>query len=174
MCFSSHRKKIINPKSEIYIAKHLIEIHLMRMRKFCRKIVFLLGNHEARFYKKMLDNCPEYSDFIDDSVFKFKGVQTIKGSHPEFIVNDIMFFHGCSSKIGYHRERFNMNTVIGHSHKPYIDYKGYRNKNLFEANCGTMCDFNSEAFSYTQMSNKGWVNSFLVIDNDIVHLEVIK
>lgn len=125
----------------------------------------ILGNHDQRPMKRILEAYPEAELFLDFSKwFIFDGVQTQFDIRQELILDGIAYIHGYKSKLGEHMEFMRRPVICGHSHRPGIFYKNFGDATLFEMNVGYLGDPESKALSYTPQKHTHWSHSFGVID----------
>lgn len=110
----------------------------------------LLGNHDSRVMKRVIESVPEAETLIDfSSLFRFEGVTTMKSDREELIIDDILFMHGFRGH-GDHMKHNNMTTVCGHSHHGGVIFARLGKKIIFELNAGFLAEENSRALSYGQ------------------------
>lgn len=125
----------------------------------------ILGNHDIRPMKRILEAYPEAELFMDfEKWFKFDGVTTNSEIRKELIINGICYIHGYRTQLGSHRDHNRMSTVTGHSHLGGVNYKSYGSEILFELNAGYLGDPESKALSYTAQKIISWTHGLGVID----------
>jgi UDP-2,3-diacylglucosamine pyrophosphatase LpxH len=125
----------------------------------------ILGNHDARPMKRILETYPEAEVFLDFSKwFTFDGVRTQFDIREELILDGIAYIHGYKSKLGEHMEFMRRPVVCGHSHRPGLYYKNYGDATLFEMNVGFLGDPESKALSYTPQRHSHWSHAVGAID----------
>ena len=126
----------------------------------------ILGNHDIRPMKKILETYPEAEVFFDfERWFVFDGVKTHSDIRQELIINGICFLHGYRTKLGDHRDYNRLSTVCGHSHLGGVSFKNYGSEILFELNAGYLGDPESKALSYTPQKIINWTHGIGVIDD---------
>ena len=126
----------------------------------------ILGNHDIRPMKKILEAYPEAEVFFDfEKWFKFDNVKTHSDIRQELLINGICFIHGYRSKLGEHRDYNRLSTVCGHSHLGGVSFKNYGTETLFELNAGYIGDPESKALSYTPQKIINWTHGIGVIDS---------
>ena len=167
-------QNLVKPEDELFGAKRDAEKMWSEIQAAApkAKCLQLLGNHDARLWKKLYQQLPELADsMIRDYVlpqYRFKGVVTTKSprDHHDLRLNGerIRLHHGFLSRSGDHMRKWLCNTVVGHSHRPGIQYELINNKPVFEANAGYLGDSKSSVFSYNESSVKNWVRGYLEID----------
>lgn len=129
----------------------------------------LLGNHDVRLNKRIMEKLPELYEMLDfESLFEFDGVQTLASDRDILNVTlngeRISFHHGFLSKLGDHVKHFQNSCVVGHSHRPGIVYEPIHGRQLFELNVGYMGDPTSHVFKYGATVKQKWGRGFGVID----------
>lgn len=127
----------------------------------------LIGNHDLRPLKRILESYPEAEDWIQEKlnqIFTFKGVTTIYDPREELILNNIAIFHGYKTKLGDHRDYTLMNCINGHTHRGGVAYRQLRGEVLWELNCGFAGDPESKGLSYTPQKITNWTPGFGAVD----------
>lgn len=115
----------------------------------------ILGNHDLRPYKRLLEKAPELEPFFNiNHLFEFPQVETVLDSKQELVINGILFMHGWK-KHGDHMKYSLMPTVHGHTHKAAINYLMLRNELIWEADVGVVADLNSIPMGY---GGKRWTD----------------
>lgn len=165
--FSKHAKtqNEIMPIDEIACAQAIAIDLIESIRKATpkTKILYLLGNHEMRPFKKIMHLAPELEGLLDKGMFEFKGVKTLYGSRARVDLRDFTVLHGVSTKQGYHMDRLNRSVVFGHTHRAHIIYKKRDNGLIWEMNTGCLCDESETAFGYMPFKETGWVQSVGIV-----------
>jgi hypothetical protein len=132
------------------------------------KCVQLLGNHDVRPLKRMLETYPEAEDWIKERInkmFTFDGVKTIFDIREELYLNkDVVVFHGFRSKLGDHRDYTMLSTFNGHSHKGGVVFRQIRGRVLFECNSGLAGDAEAKGLTYTPQKISDWTPGFASLD----------
>jgi predicted phosphodiesterase len=164
---------LFTPKEEEELARKMNEDFWKAVQKASpkTKCYQLLGNHDVRPLKRVLEQVPTMAHWIDGyfkTLFTFDGVETIFDPRQELIIGDVMIHHGYRSGLGDHRDFSGFNCIVGHTHKPGIVYKsmGVGHHPKWEANCGLAGDPMAKGLSYTPQKTTGWTNSFLAVDSD--------
>ena len=125
----------------------------------------LVGNHEHRVEKRIMETLPELVDIYDPSeLWKFDNVISITDPRKELIIDNIMFIHGYKSRLGDHVRFNHMSVVHGHCHRPGISFIPIKGRSLYEMDCGHCLDVQSIAAGYTSQRITGWTKSFGWID----------
>ncbi|NDD53352.1 hypothetical protein EBZ39_05680 [bacterium] len=125
----------------------------------------ILGNHDQRPMKRILEAYPEAELFMDFSKwFTFDGVITEFDIRKELILDGIAYLHGYKSRLGEHMEFMRRPVICGHTHRAGLVYKNFGDQILFEMNVGFLGDPESKALSYTAQRHTHWTHAFGVID----------
>jgi len=110
----------------------------------------LLGNHDIRPMKSVIEKYPEIELFIDFSKwFQFDGVTSCMDIRQELKIDGINYIHGYRGKLGEHMEYMRQPVICGHTHRAGVVFKNYGDQILFEMNVGYIGDPESKALSYT-------------------------
>lgn len=174
-CFSryprSHNKN--TPQEELLAAKKFATKMWADLRKAAPRSerYQLLGNHDIRLNKRIMEKLPELYEILDFTErFEFDGVQTLNTDRDILNINlngeRISIHHGFLSKLGDHVKHFQNSCVVGHSHRPGIVYEPIHGRQLFEFNVGYMGDPKSHVFKYGATVKQKWGRGFGVIDED--------
>lgn len=125
----------------------------------------LTGNHDVRPHRRLLETAPELEPLLNlDSVFEFKGVETVHGEG-ELLISGVCYMHGFR-KHGDHVRHNRMNTACGHLHIGGVVYMRLGNKVLWELNAGHLGDPLSEPMSYgNQRRFATWTHGFGLVDS---------
>lgn len=116
------------------------------------KCVGLMGNHNLRPLKMVLQNAPSIEHWAEKylkDLFTFDNVHMVLDNREEYIISDIAFIHGHLGQLGAHRDYMLMNTVRGHDHVGGCVFRKIHGKILFELDAGFAGDINSKGFTYT-------------------------
>lgn len=158
---------IYTPKEEMALGRKGAVAFWENVRKIVPKSEChqILGNHDQRPMKRILEQYPEAELFMDfEKWFKFDGVNTIMDLRQELILDGIAYIHGYRSKLGEHMEYMRRPVICGHSHRAGIVYKNYGDQTLFEMNVGYLGDPESKALSYTAQKHTHWTHSLGIIN----------
>jgi predicted phosphodiesterase len=132
------------------------------------KCVQMLGNHDIRPLKRVLESYPAAEDWIErmlQEAFTFDGVRTIHDYREELIINDaVMVFHGYRSQLGSHRDYTLFNTINGHTHVGGTVFRRIRGQTLWELNSGFAGDPESKGLSYTPQKTTNWTPGYGAVD----------
>jgi UDP-2,3-diacylglucosamine pyrophosphatase LpxH len=161
---------LITPAEEIRQGKSMAEAfwrNLQRNASPGAKCFQLRGNHSARIVKRLLEKAPEYESLLHEPISKlteFDNVRDMKSHRSELTINDIVFVHGWSCKLGFHMNYYGKSVVCGHSHHGGLVYKSQKLAPLFELNCGHIADENALPLQYGETQTTNWVGGFGWID----------
>lgn len=129
----------------------------------------IVGNHDIRPLKKLMDAVPEYESVgrqMVESMMKFEGVKTILDPREELLIDDVIFLHGYHSQLGAHMLESHENVCCGHSHRGGVIYHPWNGKVKWELNVGYIADKNSVPLSYTQRKRfSSWTVGWGEIDS---------
>lgn len=132
------------------------------------KCVQLLGNHDVRPMKRILESYPEAEDWIAEKLrqlFTFEGVTTEMDARKELFLNaNTIVFHGYRSKLGDHRDFTLYNTFNGHTHMGGVVFRKVRGSVLFECNSGFAGDPEAKGLTYTPQKLSIWTPGFAALD----------
>lgn len=161
---------VMTPKEEVIAGRLCAEEFWRMIKKRAPKAIChqLVGNHDVRPYKRIQEKCPEILSIVDlGAMWRFDGVNTLLNPREILKIGDIAFHHGWSSQPGFHAKLFGMKTVVGHLHRPSINYiTDYGRDNIiWEANCAYIADPEQEALKYTPTKFTKWIRGILEIDS---------
>ncbi len=163
---------VFSPREEQTIGRKLnAEFwEAVRMASPGSKCYQLLGNHDIRPMRRVLESYPEAEDWIEKGLrelFTHDGVETIFDSREELMLpGDIAIHHGYKTKLGDHRDFTLLNCVSGHTHRPGVVYRTVRGAVLWELNTGYAGDPEAKGLTYTSQKITNSVQSFGEIDED--------
>lgn len=129
--------------------------------------VQMMGNHDVRPLKQVLDRYPEAEDWIKErmvKMFTFEGVKTIHDPREELMIGSIMVHHGYRSKLGDHRDYSRYNSIVGHTHRGGVVFRRIHGKTLWELNCGLAGDPEAKGLTYTPQKITDWTPGFGFVD----------
>jgi hypothetical protein len=132
--------------------------------------VSLLGNHDARLHKRVMERLPELESILDDlSLFSIPGVLTLPSDRDSFSFRingeEVVAHHGWLSKPGDHARMFLKSAVVGHSHLGgLVHVTRHGGRSFFELNVGYMGDGRSPVFSYGGSKHKPWTLGYGLVD----------
>lgn len=160
---------IMTPKQEIERGRVMAEKMWVNLQKAApkAKCFQVLGNHEERVFKKIMNLAAEYESILEAPIRKllsFPGVHTLKSSKSELVINDIVFVHGWSTTAGFHVRYFLQNVVHGHTHRGSVQFISQKGKSLWELDCGFIADQNSLPLEYRETKTSQWHTGLGLID----------
>lgn len=161
---------LFTPKEEQERARAMNEEFWKRVQRDSpqTKCVQLLGNHDVRPMKRILETYPEAEEWIAEklkSLFTFEGVMPEMDARKEFFLNaNTIVFHGYRSKLGDHRDFTLYNTFNGHTHMGGVTYRKVRGSVLFECNSGLAGDPEAKGLTYTPQKISIWTPGFAALD----------
>lgn len=123
----------------------------------------MLGNHDIRPLKRVLEEYPEAEDWIAEALkrdFTFEGTHTTFDQRQEFWIDKIMIVHGYRSKLGDHRDYALHSAICGHTHMGGVVWKKLRGELIFELNSGLAGDPLAKGLSYTPQKLTIWTPGF--------------
>ncbi len=161
-------QNIFTPKEEIEAGTKACSELWVRVREASpgAECFQLLGNHDVRPYKRVLETCPELEMFIDlTPLYTFPGVKLISDPREELELDGVFFHHGYLLRQGANRDFMNACFVSGHSHRAGVFYRPIHGGHmLWELNSGTLGDPASKGLSYTPQKHHHQTLGLGVID----------
>jgi hypothetical protein len=158
---------LYTPKQEVEMGHAMAVAFWKRVREIIPGVECfqILGNHDIRPIKRLIESRPELELFFCiDPFFQFEGVTTVLDSRQELVLDEVVYHHGYRSGLGDHRDFNLMNSVVGHTHLGGVTYRQIRGRVLFELNAGYMGDPESKALSYTSQKLSKWTRGWGRID----------
>ena len=164
-------QNIYTPKEELALGRKKSEQFWYKCRKLApkAKCYQMLGNHDWRPYKRVLEALPEGEDVFKEMFlnwFRFDGVELITDPRQELIINEVGIFHGHRTNLGDHMNHLLMCVAVGHTHlggtvfRNLFDANTGQNRIIYELNVGYMGNPESKVFGYTPQkitkSTRGW------------------
>jgi predicted phosphodiesterase len=173
--FYSHAKfprshNVFTPREEEAKARAMNEEFWRRIKSVHAKAICtqMLGNHDIRPMKRILEEYPEAEDWIKEKLsklFSFDGVRTIMDPRQELMLNEnTAVFHGYRGKLGDHRDFTLMNCINGHTHKGGVVVKTVRGELIWELNSGLAGDAEAKGLTYTPQKISIWTPGFGVVN----------
>lgn len=172
--FYSHSKfprshNEFTPKQEEQMARDMLTEFWSKLHNISpdAKKYQILGNHCARPLKRVIEELPTIEHWVTgyfESYFTFDNVTTIFDHRDELIIEDIVFTHGFLGKEGTHRDYYLRNTVIGHLHKGWVQYRRFHNKVCWELCAGFLGDPMAKGLTYTPSKAANYQLGFGYID----------
>lgn len=159
---------IYTPKHEIELGRQMAEEMWKRIRSMLPKAQCyqILGNHDSRPMKKVMELAPELEIFVEFSKwYQFVGVKSVNDPREWLSIGDVHFTHGHLTGLGAHARRFQRNVVCGHSHVGGVFFSQIESgRIIYELNAGYLGDPNTKPLSYTATKLTNWTLGFGVID----------
>lgn len=144
------------------------EVHKASPKSKC---IQLMGNHDDRPIKRLMDHCPELEPFINiKDWFVFDKVKTIHDSREGYEIEGILFVHGFLSGLGKHALFFNKSVCRGHSHHAGIVFynrHGNERNGIFEVESGYLGATGAMPFKFTSSSFTQWRRGITLIEDGI-------
>ena len=168
------KRMFMTPKNETTQAKHKAECMWEAINRVSpeSKKYQLLGNHDARLSKRVIELTPEFEHLIRyKDLWAFPGVTTVADERDELVIGDWAFIHG-HTKFTKHIEAVDFkNVCTGHLHRG--GHHTYRMKIrgeikiLEELNAGYCGDPFHEALIYRPLNRFfNWTAGCALIDKD--------
>lgn len=160
------------PREEQNLARRMNEEFWNRIRKSSpdSKCVQLLGNHDVRPMKRIMEEYPEAEDWIAEKLkqlFTYDGVRTIYDPREELFISDsTIVFHGYRSKLGDHRDYTLFNCINGHTHLGGTVFRKIRGQVIWELNSGLAGDPAGKGLTYTPQKITHWTPGFGAVDKN--------
>jgi predicted phosphodiesterase len=159
---------LYTPKAEIELGRKMAEEMWSKIRAMLPKAALyqIMGNHDVRPLKKVMELAPEIEIFIEiNRWYQFDSVHTVTDPREWLTIENYHFTHGHLSGLGSHAKRFTKNVICGHTHTGGVYYGQLESgKIIFELNAGYLGDPNSRPLSYTATKTVHWTVGFGVID----------
>jgi predicted phosphodiesterase len=134
------------------------------------KRVQILGNHDVRMKKRIMDRLPELETLAAD-LYQFEGVATLNSDRDYVEIDGVVYVHGWLSKSIDHAKHFNKPTVHGHRHRPAIEVD---RPGLWSMDVGFMADEASAPLQYTMNKLTRWTLACGVVENGQPRLIFLK
>ncbi len=160
---------IFTPRDEQAMARTANEIFWAKLRDISPNSICIqmMGNHDVRPLKRMLEVYPEAEDWVAEkmkSLFTFDGVRTVFDPRDEVVLGDIAIFHGYRSGLGAHRDYTLMNCINGHTHVGGAVFRQIRGQVIWELNSGVAGDPLAKGLTYTAQKITHWTPGFGFVD----------
>lgn len=160
---------LYTPRQEIEAGREMAENMWKKIQELLpnAKCIQLMGNHDIRPMKKVLEFAPELELFVEfKKWFQFPNVHLVDDPREPFELGDICFMHGFLHKLGDHARKFLRSVCVGHTHKGGVVMvpRGSDGAVLFECNAGYLGDPTSRPMSYTATKINEWTLGFAYID----------
>jgi predicted phosphodiesterase len=155
--FSKYPRRLgITPHHDILEGVQLMEDMWSEIRRLCpgSKFFQLMGNHDVRISKRIVEKLPELADFFSHKDFyKLKDVTVLESDRDYLEIDNVIYCHGWLSKSIDHARFFNKPTVHGHRHRPCIEYD---HSALWSMDCGHVADHTQMPLNYTSSKMNKW------------------
>lgn len=156
---------VFTPRDEQRLSREKNEAFWQQIKKAHQKAecVQLLGNHDIRPMKRILEEYPEAEDWVKEKLkelFSYQGVKTIFDVREELIIGNIAVLHGYRTKLGDHRDYMLMNSINGHSHVGGVVFRQIKGQTLWELNSGFAGDPTAKGLTYTTQKMSNWTAGF--------------
>lgn len=168
-CFSNFTKKNIETSvSEIKRARKSAEEFwaAVRQRAPRAKCYQILGNHDARLAKRVLERVPEAFELVKEKInelYTFRKVRTLHDDRDILKIGRVSFTHGHFSKSGDHMRYQWRNIVVGHSHVGGTVFEQRLGRTLWELNAGYLGDCTAEPMRYLPTRTNKWTLGYGLI-----------
>lgn len=149
---------LISPEDEVKTARAQLEKVFQSLKRVApkTKIYNLLGNHNLRPVKRLIESAPELMPFFDfDSYFKFPESEFVNDPREPLIIGGIAFHHGFMKQYS-HMVKFQKPTVCAHTHNGGLLYQKVQGKWLWELNAGYAGNPSKPCFNYTPVREPNW------------------
>lgn len=162
---------IFTPREEEKVAREENENFWKEVQKKSpqSKCIQMLGNHDVRPLKRVLESYPEAEDWIKEKMeklFTFENVKTIQDPREEVLLGNIAIFHGYRTKLGDHRDYTLYNTINGHTHVGGTVFRKIRGDILWELNSGMAGNPEAKGLTYTPQKITHWTKGFGEVDEE--------
>ena len=154
---------LYTPKEEVRRGRQVAERMWERIQKANprAKCWQLMGNHDVRAYKRIMERLPEVETFMDfKSHWRFDKVETILDDADDLVLGGVSYCHGWT-KLGSHVLYTKRNTMCGHLHRGGVVTVRMGKQTLWEANAGLVGNAMSVPLSYGALrrynsTTQGW------------------
>lgn len=159
-----------SPREEQELSRKANEQFWLDVRTRCpgAKCYQMLGNHDIRPLKRVLEAYPAAEDWVEQmlkQLFTFDNVTTIFDPRQELMLSgNIMVHHGYRSKLGDHSTYALYNCIIGHTHLGGAVFRQMRGQVRWELNSGLGGDPESKQLSYSPQKITHWTPGFGWVD----------
>lgn len=140
---------VYSPEEEMALARQYAEQFWAYHVAAGRECWQLLGNHDERMMKRVLEALPA---FEGPALEHFRGIYTFDGvslvaPDEELEVDGVLYQHGYKL-FGRHAPHNRQNTVAGHTHKGGTQFHQERDGVFWELGVGCGIDVNAPVFGY--------------------------
>lgn len=168
---------ILTPRQELEQGRDAIWKFWKTVHEICPKAkkYQLIGNHEERLPKRVLERLPEAEGlFSVRDLFSHPNADLIDSS---LVLDDVLYIHGFMTRPYAHLRYFLRSVVFGHTHNAWILFEKidklipgrtpHKNGLLFEMSCGFMGDQSQIPLQYTQSKINKWSLGYSIIEDGI-------
>ncbi|MGZ6369955.1 MAG: homing endonuclease associated repeat-containing protein [Bdellovibrionota bacterium] len=162
---------VFTPREEQALARKKNEEFWAKVRELSpdSKCVQMLGNHDIRPMRRILETYPEAEDWIAEKLkelFTFDGVKTMHDAREELYLRPQgpIVYHGYKTQLGAHRDHTLYSCFVGHTHRGGTVFRAIRNEVLFECNSGFAGLPESAGTTYTAQKLDNWTAGFSALD----------
>lgn len=161
---------VFTPREEQRLAREANEEFWKEIKRIAprAKCVQMLGNHDVRPLKRILEVYPEAEDWIADKhkeMFTFDGVTTMHDPREVlYLAPDVGVCHGFKSQLGAHRDSALISMNVGHTHRGGSVFRMVRGRVIYETNSGYAGDPLAKGLTYTPSKINDWTPGFAAGD----------
>lgn len=153
---------IFTPKQEEELSRKANEDFWKKIQKISpkSKCVQLLGNHDARPLKRILESVPTMEHWIEDYfkfLFTFDGVTTVFDTRQEFYLNEYVLASHIPNN-DYTKAEYS--SFGGHDHKAAVIFMRVRGKTIAKVHGGFAGDPMKPGLTYTPTKINQWTWGF--------------
>jgi predicted phosphodiesterase len=171
--FSKYPRSLsITPKEDAELGVEMAKEFWKQVKKRAprAKCFQLLGNHDLRLAKRIMDKLPELEGIYRPlDMYQFSGVTTLKSDREYLKLDGVIYVHGWYSASFRHAEHFNLPTVHGHLHKPGITTRGQ----LWSMDVGYLADPGALPLQYGNSTVSPWRHAYGIVENGKPRLELL-
>lgn len=169
---------IMTPKDEVAKARKQAEAFWRAVQSAAPKAKChqLLGNHDVRVTKKILDKIPEFESLgskVRDDLYTFKNVETLHDVRDWIEIDGVIYTHGWYSTLGQHMTYFGKSVVHGHTHRAGIAYQRRGAGFIFELDVGHLADETTVPLQYSASKLSRWFKTISIIEDGQPRLVII-
>lgn len=168
---------ILTPKQELEQGRDAVWKFWKTIQTICPEATKyqLVGNHEERLPKRILDRLPEAESlFSVKDLFTHPNCEVVEG---DLVIDDVLYIHGYLTRQYAHLRYFLRSVVFGHTHNAWIVYEKidaliggrtpHKNGLLFEMTCGFLGDQSQIPLQYTASKKNKWALGFGVVEDGV-------
>lgn len=164
--FSKYPRRMgITPMVDILEGIQEMEDMWKEIKRLCptAKYFQLMGNHDVRMSKRIVEKIPELAEFFSHKDFyKLKDITVMESDRDYLEIDGVIYCHGWLSKSIDHAKFFNKPTVHGHRHRPTVEFE---HANLWSMDCGHLADVNQLPLQYTSSKFNKWTLACGIVEN---------